>query len=220
MVTHRPRPAAVLATVAALLLLAGCRQDMHDQAKYEPLEASALFADGAASRVPPAYTIAQGTLDSLDPFHTGVAADGSWLEELPVELDAALLARGQERFDIYCSPCHDRLGTGRGMIVQRGFYVPPTYHQDRLRTAPVGYLFDVASNGYGRMSGYRAQVKPHDRWAIAAWIRVLQRSQFNVTASLSAEDRQRVAEGWVDPSLAGAGHAGNAGDAHSGDEAH
>ncbi|HVS15156.1 MAG TPA: cytochrome c [Thermoanaerobaculia bacterium] len=220
----RSRALVVLATAAALLLV-GCRQDMHDQAKYEPLEASALFSDGAASRVPPAFTVARGTLDALDPFHTGVGADGSWLVELPVELDAALLARGRERFDIYCSPCHDRLGTGRGMIVRRGFSEPPTYHQDRLRLAPVGYLFDVASNGYGRMSGYRAQVGVHDRWAIAAWIRVLQRSQLNPTVTLSAEDRQRVAEGWVDPRVAPAPsghgeHAGDSGDARSGDEAH
>jgi mono/diheme cytochrome c family protein len=207
---------------AALLLLAGCRQDMHDQAKYEPLEGSELFANGAASRVPPPYTVAQDSLDPADPAVSGVHADGSWVDELPMELDAELLVRGAERFDIYCSPCHDRLGTGRGMIVRRGFYEPPSYHQDRLRQAPLGYLYDVISNGYGRMSGYGAQVKPRDRWAIAAWIRVLQRSQYAPETMLTSADRERVAEGWIDPAIlparnGGHGEAANDG-GHAADE--
>jgi len=195
---RRRLPVALVALLLTLLL-AGCRQDMHDQAKYEPLEASALFADGASSRVPPAYTVARGAPDPTDPAVSGLLADGEWIDELPVALDAALLERGRERFDIYCSPCHDRLGSGRGMIVLRGFYQPPTYHQDRLREAPVGYLFEVITNGYGLMSGYGSQVKPRDRWAIAAWIRVLQRSQFTPQTMLTAVDRERVAEGWIDP---------------------
>ncbi|HVS66247.1 MAG TPA: cytochrome c [Thermoanaerobaculia bacterium] len=226
-----PRPDAAAArrssvpvvAIAAALLLSGCRQDMHDQPKYEPLEPSALFADGASARTPPPYTVARDAPDPTDPAVSGLLPDGDWLDELPMALDAELLARGQERFDIFCAPCHDRLGGGRGMIVLRGFYQPPTYHQDRLREAPLGYLYDVISNGYGLMSGYGSQVPPRDRWAIAAWIRVLQRSQFAPQSLLTELDRERVAEAWIDPAALpdarGGDHGETDGDHGEGGEA-
>jgi mono/diheme cytochrome c family protein len=184
----------------------GCRQDMHDQAKYEPLEASELFDNGAASRVPPANTVARGRLAYSDLFLTGLTAGDQWTATLPMALDEALLARGEQRFNIYCSPCHDRIGSGRGMIVQRGFLQPPSYHEERLREMPIGYFFDVISNGYGQMSGYRAQIKPRDRWAIAAWIRVLQRSQNATAAGLSADELANVEAGKDERPAPAAGH--------------
>jgi mono/diheme cytochrome c family protein len=183
------RLAVVLASVA---VLAGCRQDMHDQAKLEPLEAAAFFADGAAARPLPPNTVARGQLREDRPFYTGFVADRVWVEELPVELTPELLARGRERFTVYCTPCHDRTGSGRGMIVQRGFKQPPSYHQERLRQVPIGYFFDVISNGFGAMSSYAAQVKPADRWAIAAWVRVLQRSQHAPVQTLPESDVEQL----------------------------
>jgi mono/diheme cytochrome c family protein len=201
---HLSRAALRLGLAAALLIpLAGCRQDMHDQAKIEPLEASVLFENGAGARLPPVHTVRRGQLAYSDLFLTGLEANGEWTANLPVTLDATLLARGEERFNVFCTPCHDRAGSGRGMIVQRGFLQPPTYHQDRLRDVPVGYLFDVMSNGYGQMSGYAAQVKPQDRWAIAAWIRVLQRSQNVAAASLDGDQRRLVEEGFSQPAPSG-----------------
>lgn len=197
-----------------LLLAVGCRQDMHDQMKYEPLEGSTLFSDGTSARPFPIHTVARGSLGETDTSRTGVLADGSFALELPMALDEQVLERGEERFNIYCSPCHDRTGSGRGMIVQRGFAQPPTFHQDRLREMPVGYLFDVASNGYGQMSGYKSQVKASDRWAITAWIRVLQRSQNVQLSSLSEQERRYVEEG---KSLLEVADKGSHGEGHGDD---
>ena len=165
---------------------------MHDQPRFEPLEASAMFADGAASRGLPANTVARGQLNQDVEFHTGATGSGEWVTELPVNVTAQLLDRGQERYNIYCTPCHDRTGSGNGMIVQRGFKQPPSYDEERLRAMPVGYFFDVASNGYGQMSGYKAQINTEDRWAIAAYIRVLQRAAHSPYDGLSADDRRGV----------------------------
>ncbi len=203
---------AVLAPLAVLTVLAaGCRQDRHDLAKYEPREAAPWFSNGASARVPPAGTIARGTLA----FHAAAASGGkdrggTYLAELPVPLDRALLLRGRERFEIFCAPCHDRAGTGHGMIVQRGFKQPPSYHEQRLREAPVGYLYDVASNGFGQMSGYKAQASPADRWAIAAWIRVLQRSQSAPFSALPAEQRELVRRSARAGAVRAAGQAADA----------
>jgi mono/diheme cytochrome c family protein len=179
----------------AALSATACRQDMHNQAKVEPLEASRLFPDGAASRPLPPHTVAQGFLQEDRALHTGLEPSGGWVADLPVELDAELLNRGRERFEIYCAPCHDRTGGGRGMIVQRGFQQPPAYWEERLLGMPVGYFFDVATNGYGQMSGYAAQVPVHDRWAIAAWVRVLQRARTVSVAGLPEQERRWVEEG-------------------------
>ena len=208
--TRRPRAAQGVARwaalAAALLLLFGCRQDMHNQAKLEPLEASRLFPDGSGARPLPAHTVAQGFLQEDQVLHTGLVEGGGWTAELPVQLDEALLHRGRERYEIYCSPCHDRTGGGRGMIVQRGFQQPPAYWEDRLLRMPVGYFFDVASNGYGQMSGYAAQVPVQDRWAIAAWVRVLQRARTVPAGELPEQERQWVEEGHSLAEAAAAAH--------------
>jgi mono/diheme cytochrome c family protein len=156
----------------------GCRQDMHDQPKYEPLEQSTIFADGAASRPMVEGTVARGMLREDPILYTGRTADDLFVTELPVELSRELLDRGQARFNAFCSPCHGRTGEGNGMVVQRGFKHPQSLHETRLRESPLGYYFHVMTNGFGEMSSYAAQVSPEDRWAIAAYIRALQLSQF------------------------------------------
>ncbi len=184
------------ARLAALLVLAvalvGCRQDLHDMPRFEPLEGSDMFANGAASRIPPAHTVARGQLNADTEKYTGANDAGEWVAELPIQATATVLERGEERYNIYCTPCHDRTGAGNGMIVQRGFKQPPSYHEERLRMMPVGYFFDVASNGYGQMSGYKAQISVEDRWAIAAHIRVLQRAAYAPYDALGSDDRARV----------------------------
>ena len=170
-------------SMAALSLLAaaGCRQDMHNQPKYRGLRGTAFFADGGSARPLIEGTVARGTLQADDAFFTGKTGNAT-VKELPFAVDEALLTRGQERFNIYCSPCHDATGTGRGMVVQRGFKAPPSFHEDRLRNADAGYYFDVITNGFGAMPDYRMQLAPRDRWAVVAYIRALQLSQ-NAAAS-------------------------------------
>ena len=165
-----------LVVVAGCLALAGCRQDMHDAPRYEPLEASTFFADGRGSRMLVANTVARGTLREDEHLYQG-KIDGQLTDIFPMPVTVDLLARGRERFNVFCSPCHGRTGQGNGMVVQRGFRAPPSYHEERLRNAPVGYFFDVMTNGFGAMSDYTAQVPVADRWAIAAYIRALQLSQ-------------------------------------------
>lgn len=190
---RRIRPFGRLLPAVALAVLAvGCRQDMHDAPKYEPLEASAFFADGRASRSPVPGTVARGQLMADTPFYTGKDADGQLLARVPVPVSRELLLRGQERFNIFCSPCHDRAGTGNGMIVRRGYKRPQPFHIDRLRAVEDGYFFDVITNGFGQMPSYAAQVKVEDRWAIAAYIRVLQLSQNAPVSALTAADVEAI----------------------------
>lgn len=184
---HRGRTAAVLALLLAAL---GCRQDMHDQAKYEPYEESDFFADGQASRPSVPGTVARGWLREDDHLYRGLGPDGGFASTLPMPLSRALVERGRQRFDIFCSPCHGRTGDGNGMIVQRGFKRPPSLHEERLRDMPFGYFFDVMTNGFGQMSSYAAQVPVEDRWAIAAYVRALQSSRHVDVASLPEADRQ------------------------------
>jgi mono/diheme cytochrome c family protein len=165
-----------LAVVCASLVFAGCRQDMHDAPSYDPLQATDFFADGRASRTPVANTVARGQLREDEHLYEG-KTDGQLATTFPMPVTAAVMARGQERFNVFCSPCHGRTGAGNGMVVQRGFRAPPSYHEERLRQAPAGYFFDVMTNGFGAMSDYAAQVPVADRWAIAAYIRALQFSQ-------------------------------------------
>jgi mono/diheme cytochrome c family protein len=164
-----------LALAAVTVVLAGCRQDMHDAPRYTALQASTFFADGASSRTPLANTVARGNLREDEHLYTGKVG-GQIATAFPMPVTAAVMARGQERFNVFCSPCHGRTGEGNGMIVQRGFRRPPSYHEERLRSAPVGYFFDVMTNGFGAMQDYAAQVPVEDRWAIAAYIRALQLS--------------------------------------------
>jgi mono/diheme cytochrome c family protein len=162
--------------VTLALLASGCRQDMHDAPRYEPLEASTFFADGRSSRTLIANTVARGQLHQDRHLYEGIV-DGKPAETFPMPVTAQMMARGQERFNVFCSPCHGRTGEGNGMIVQRGFRTPPSYQEDRLRNAPVGYFFDVMTHGFGAMQDYAAQLPVADRWAIAAYIRALQFSQ-------------------------------------------
>src|SRR5262245_32412923 len=171
---------AVLVAVlgfAPLALVIGCRQDMHDQPKYLPLASSAFFPDGQSARPLVADTVARGHLDDDLHFYSGKTASGKQLDVFPLAVTTDVLQRGQQRFNIYCSPCHDRTGSGRGMVVRRGFKPPPSLHVERLVQAPPGHFFDVMTNGFGAMPDYRSQVAPGDRWAIVAYIRALQRSQ-------------------------------------------
>lgn len=181
------------ALVLVLLAAVGCTQDMADQPRYEALEPSTFFEDGAGSRTPPVGTIAQGKLYDDEHLYTG-RVNGQLATEFPAALPVteALLHRGRERFQIFCSPCHDQTGHGRGMVVQRGFRAPPSYHIDRLRQAPIGHFFDVMTNGFGRMYDYSAQLSPEDRWAVAAYIRVLQLSRHAPREELSNEDLQHL----------------------------
>ena len=162
--------------VSVLLLLAGCREDMQNQPKVLPLRESDFYADKRSERPLIEGTVARGDLRADTYFYTGKIGsnDGDYM---PFPVTSEVLARGQQRFNIYCSPCHGITGEGNGMIVQRGFKQPPSYHNARLRRAPIGYFFDVVTNGFGAMPDYAEQVPPKDRWAIAAYIRALQLSQ-------------------------------------------
>jgi mono/diheme cytochrome c family protein len=164
---------------------------MADQPRYEPFEASDFFADGQSARPRVEGTVARGELVEDAVLATGKQGDKP-VERLPVPLDAALLAHGRERYDVFCAPCHDRVGNGQGMIVQRGYQRPPSLHEDRLRSAPPGHFFDVVTNGFGAMPAYAAQVPVGDRWAIAAYVRVLQRSQHATVADVPAAERARL----------------------------
>ena len=177
-----------LGVALASLALAGCRQDMHDAPRYEPLEANAFFANGSASRMLVANTVPRGLLREDTHLNEG-RIDGRLATTFPMPVTAAVMARGQERFNVFCSPCHGRTGSGNGMVVQRGFRAPPSYHEDRLRNAPVGYFFDVMTNGFGAMQDYASQVPVADRWAIAAYIRALQLSQRATVADVPADRR-------------------------------
>jgi hypothetical protein len=159
-----------------LLFCVACRQDMHDQPRFQPLQASAFFADGRSARPIPTGSVSRGSLDQTDTVHTG-SVDGEFSAEIPISVTNEFLQRGQERFDIYCAPCHGYIGDGDGMVARRGFRAPSNLHTDRVRMSPPGYLFQVISNGFGGMPEYAGQVPPRDRWAIVAYVRALELSQ-------------------------------------------
>lgn len=168
--------------------LAACRQDMHNGPRYRPLQATTFFANGSASRMLVANTVARGQLNEDRHLYEGVV-DGRPAETFPMPVTAEVMARGHERFNVFCSPCHGRTGVGNGMIAQRGFRTPPSFHDDRLRNAPVGYYFDVMTHGFGMMQDYATQVPVADRWAIAAYIRALQTSRAATVADVPADRR-------------------------------
>jgi cbb3-type cytochrome c oxidase subunit III len=182
----RGKPSAMLVLA---LLAAGCRQDMHDQPKYKPLRESDFFADKRASRPLVAGTVARGSLREDALLYTGKLESGMPTDQLPMPVTPELLERGRVQFQTYCTPCHGRTGAGDGMVVQRGFKRPSSYHVNRLRMMPVGYLYDVITNGFGAMSDYSAQVTVKDRWAIAAYVRVLQLSQYAPVEVVPASER-------------------------------
>ena len=189
----RPDRSALLAgALATLLLVPACRQDMFNQPKARTYRAGEFFDDGASARPTVAGTVARGQLRADPLLYTGIGPDGHFVAHLPLPLDRDLLLRGRERFEIFCSPCHGRAGDGRGMIVQRGLKEPTSFHADRLRRQPIGYFFDVMTNGFGQMSSYAAQVPVADRWAIAAYVRALQLSQHAPLAEIPAEDRAAI----------------------------
>lgn len=168
--------ACVSFLVGVAFIVAGC-QKMGVQPSYRPYQPSELFADGTSARPIPADTVARGHLQDDTLLFTGKDASGQDSTEFPFPITQEVLERGQQRFNIYCAPCHGLGGDGDGIVVQRGFNPPPSYHSDRLRQAPVGHFFEVISNGFGAMPSYADQVPVNDRWAIIAYIRALQLSQ-------------------------------------------
>lgn len=184
-VARVPLAVAILGALA----LAGCRQGMFDQAKKEPYEASGFFADGTSARPLPAGTVARGQLRADRGYYFGMDQDGTLVAEPPMAVDRALLEHGRQRYEAFCSMCHDRAGTGNGMVVQRGFPQAASYHQERLRAMPVGYFVNVMTTGFGRMPSYAAQIPPEDRWAIAVYVKVLQAAQGTALEELPAEVR-------------------------------
>ena len=199
----------MLACALAASLGAGtaCRQDMHDAPRFDPLEKSDFYADQRSARPLIDGTVARGQLRADDAYYTG-KMDGQPLAGLPagITLDKALLERGQSRFNVYCAPCHSQTGEGDGMVVRRGYKQPPSFHIDRLRSAPPGYFFDVMTNGFGVMPDYKVQISPRDRWNIVAYIRALQLSQHAAAADVPGGDPTKLA-----PAPAAAGeHGGEA----------
>jgi mono/diheme cytochrome c family protein len=191
----RTRPIfCALAATGIACALAGCHRDMFVQPYKRPLEGSPVFADGAASRPLVAGTVAQEDPAEIGPAQTGFAADGTLLLDVPVPITTTLLNRGQERYGIFCAVCHGDDGYGHGMIVQRGFPEPPSFHTDRLRQAPAGHFFDVMTRGYGVMYPYASRVSPEDRWAITAYIRALQLSQHAPAAALPPDLQNQLAK--------------------------
>jgi mono/diheme cytochrome c family protein len=162
--------------VILVLALSACRQDMHDQPRYKPLAATDFFGDGRSARPEIEGTVARGHLHIDTARFTG-KVDGQDVDTFPFPITKDDLVRGQQRFNIYCSPCHSRIGDGNGMVVRRGFRQAASYHTDRLIKAPIGHFFDVITNGFGAMPSYGARVPSDDRWRIAAYIRVLQLSE-------------------------------------------
>jgi hypothetical protein len=187
----RLRCVGCVSLALAACALAGCRLDMHVQPKYLPYEPSEFFADGRSERQPVEGTVARGQLRIDEELYTG-KVDGKLVNEFPFPIGANDILRGQERYNIYCSPCHDYTGSGRGMIVMRGFPPPPSYHIDRLRQAPLGHFFDVMTNGYGSMYSYASRITPEDRWRIAAYIRALQLSENAKIEDVPEADRPKL----------------------------
>ena len=202
---RRRRGAAGAASAAVLGLLAvGCfRLDMYDQPRYEPQESSGFFADGAASREAPEGTVARGSLREDRALYTGALDDSTFTSAMPLALTREMLERGRQRYGIFCAVCHDATGSGRGMVVRRGFKQPESFHDTRLRDQPVGYFFDVISNGFATMPAYAAQIDVFDRWAIVAYIRALQ-----LSGNLSLETLAPQARSQIEAALRTAERAG------------
>lgn len=228
------------ALIASLFTLAGCRQDMHNQPRYEPLQPSRLFADGRASRPLVEGTVPRGGLKRDRELHTGrrglvqpasltgraaaqaapqpaagiqpdtsgaFSFDPDFVTEFPMPVTREILQRGQERFRMFCTPCHGYRGDANGMIVQRGLSRPPSFHIARLRQAPVGHYFDVITNGFGAMYSYASRIPVNDRWAIIAYVRALQLSQGATAQDVPENERGRIQQVSPPGSQAGGGTA-------------
>lgn len=183
----------VVLLILVCLLLAGC-QDMQDQPRHDPLEPSEFFPDRRSARPLLAGTVPRGEAAEYTPPYTGRTEDGELLDAYPFAITVEVLQRGRERYDIFCAPCHGLDGYGQGMIVQRGFAPPPSFHIDRLRQAPAGHYFEVITNGFGQMYAYGYRVPPDDRWAITAYIRALQLSQDATQQDVPADELQELME--------------------------
>ena len=203
--------ARLSALALAAVALAGCRGmtseappihpnlNMDYVQRFEAQEANPLFADGAAQRQPVAGTVARGQLrtDANAPFYYGRSADGAYVAETPIEVTPALMERGQERYDIFCTPCHGIAGDGRGIVAVgnggEGYgFVVPSYHTEALQAREDGYLYDVIANGINTMPSYGHEIAPADRWAIVAYVRALQRSQAAAPTDLPETERERL----------------------------
>jgi hypothetical protein len=215
-VARRARAFAVVLAVACTA--SACRQDMHDNPKYEPLEVSTFFKDQRAGRQPVPGSIARGHLKEDKLLHTGKNGDAI-SDVFPFPVTDGVLTRGRERYNIYCSPCHSRVGDGNGMIVQRGYKRPPSFHDERMRLMVPGYFFQVMTNGFGVMPSYALQVNAEDRWAITAYIKALQLSHNANVADLTADERDRLEKGETAPaapSCPGHGSGAHVKEAHGG----
>ncbi len=179
------RRAALAAALGATSLLTACgiRLDMHDQPKYKPLQENDFYADKRASRPIVEGTVARGQLGTDELFYTG-KINGQEADQFPYPVTQQMVERGRDRFNIYCAPCHSRIGDGNGMVVQRGFKRPPDYTEDKLMKAPVGHFVNVMTNGFGSMSEYKSQLSIQDRWAVAAYIRALQLARKGTAADV------------------------------------
>ena len=170
------------------MFVGGCRQDMHNEPKYVPYRSSAFFPDGLSERQQVAGTVARDQLYQGSYFDTG-KINGKEGDVFPFPVTMAVMERGHERYDIYCSPCHSRVGDGEGMIVKRGYRRAINFHDPKIASETVGHYFDIISHGFGAMPDYAAQIAPADRWAIAAYIRALQYAQNGTLADIPPESR-------------------------------
>jgi len=187
------RAARMICLSALALLFAGCRMDMHEQPKYLPYQPTTFFDDGRSERPVVPGTVARGQLRLDELLYTG-KENGVVSNKFPFPITRADLERGRQRYNIYCTPCHDYTGSGRGIVVQRGFPSPTSFHIDRMRGEPVGHFFDVMTNGDGSMYSYASRIEPDDRWRIAAYIRVLQLSEHSTVQDVPESERQKLTE--------------------------
>ena len=178
-------------SILCLVIMASCRQDMHDQPRVEPFEESDFFGDRRSARPALEGTIPRGHLRLDEHLYTG-KINGELATTVPFPVTLDVLRRGQERYDIYCAPCHSKVGNGLGMIVQRGMKQPESFHSQRLLEVEIGHFFDVTTNGFGNMYSYEERVEPRDRWAIAAYIRAMQLSQGANLSELPESDQRRI----------------------------
>jgi cytochrome c1 len=201
--TSTSRFLVIACTAACLVFSAGCqylRQDMADQPKNRPLSPSDFFPDGRSERPLVENTVAHGAIANDELF---VPKESN---AFPLPVNRELLERGEERYKIFCSPCHGLQGDGNGMVAMRGMKPPPSYHQDHQRQVTNGYLYDVVTNGFGAMYGYSAQIPPRDRWAIIAYVRALQLSRNAKAADLPAELREKLNQGGSSSGMPGGEH--------------
>lgn len=183
----------VLGLITCLITLAGCHRDMWDQPRIKPFARSEFFRDELAARPPVPHTVARGTLRLDEHFYTG-KVNGKLVDKFPFPITQEVLKHGQTRYNIYCSPCHGLVGDGKGFVALRGQWIKPpaSFHEERLRTMPIGHFYDVMTNGFGIMLSYASRIPPEDRWAIAAYIRALQLSQQATMAEVPTEELQKL----------------------------